>query len=464
MRIDRLHIENFNGFENKTFEFLRSNDAPIESNGSFHVMIGRNGTGKTTVLDAVSVALAVWLVHPPDTILWSSRRKILKSEIRLASSREGDRIQFRQMSSVSVTAVGTIAGRVGVEWTRASHGNNYSDERKAKPALDIIESVYDRDRRGEKLVCPVLAYYGAGRAWLPSNKRSKDKAKSHGPARRWGAFYDCFNERIRTAELQDWFLGETIAGVNRGGRMRPGFEAVKRAVLSCVPEANNIWYDSDLKQVVLSIGNNAQPFDNLSAGQRMMLALVADLAIKAVTQNAFLLPADELGRDDEPLPRVLRETPGVVLIDELDVHLHPEWQRHVVEDLRRTFPAVQFIATTHSPFIVQTLREGELIMLEGQTIPEVGNRGIDEIARGLMGVKHPETNDRYFAMKDAAKNYLLTLEEAAIAPEEKLQAYLDRLAQGIDQFADNPAYQAFLELQREGRLGSRLKGGRQGTT
>jgi hypothetical protein len=74
-----------------------------------------------------------------------------------------------------------------------------------------------------------------------------------------------------------------------------------------------------------------------------------------------------------------------------------------------------------------------------------------------MGVKHPETSRRYLEMKDAAKAYLLTLEEAAIAPEEKLAAYLDRLAQGVDQYADNPAYQAFLELKREGRLGPRLK-------
>ena len=58
-----------------------------------------------------------------------------------------------------------------------------------------------------------------------------------------------------------------------------------------------------------------------------MLALVADLAIRMVTQNNFLVPADVLGPEDEPLPRVLAQTPGVVLIDELDVHLHPKWQR-----------------------------------------------------------------------------------------------------------------------------------------
>lgn len=101
--------------------------------------------------------------------------------------------------------------------------------------------------------------------------------------------------------------------------------------------------------------------------------MVADITIKAVTQNAFLLPADELGPEDEPLPRLLQQTPGVVLIDELDVHLHPQWQRHVIADLCRTFPNMQFIGTTHAPAIISEVQPDSLLLLrqEGdQTMPE----------------------------------------------------------------------------------------------
>jgi len=161
-----------------------------------------------------------------------------------------------------------------------------------------------------------------------------------------------------------------------------------------VPGADGIWYDADAKEVALSIHGNAQPFGNLSAGQRVMLALVADLAIRMVTQNNFLVPANELGPEDEPLPRVLAQTPGVVLIDELDVHLHPKWQRGVVEALRRVFPRVQFISTTHSPFIVQSLREDELINLQGQSVPLLGNLSVEEIASGLMGIDRPDVGQR----------------------------------------------------------------------
>jgi predicted ATP-binding protein involved in virulence len=166
-----------------------------------------------------------------------------------------------------------------------------------------------------------------------------------------------------------------------------------------------------------------------------MLALVADLAIKMVTQNNYLVPPDMLGPEDEPLPRVLAQTPGVVLIDELDVHLHPKWQRGVVECLRRVFPRVQFIATTHSPFIVQSLREDELINLQGQSVPQLGNLSVGQIAAGLMGVERPDVGERYEAMVSAAKDYLLMLDEAAKAPAEKLAKYERKLAERIAPYA-----------------------------
>jgi len=120
-----------------------------------------------------------------------------------------------------------------------------------------------------------------------------------------------------------------------------------------------------------------------------MLAMVADLAIKAVTQNAFLLPPDELGSEDQPLPRVLRETPGVVLIDELDVHLHPKWQRRVATDLKETFPNIQFVCTSHSPQVIGEVNPEELRLLdEGVTTPK-RSFGIDSsrVLEELMDAK-----------------------------------------------------------------------------
>ncbi len=125
-----------------------------------------------------------------------------------------------------------------------------------------------------------------------------------------------------------------------------------------------MWFDGDRSEIVLSIEGRAQPFSNLSAGQRMMLALVADIAIKAVTQNNYLVPEETPALCNGPLPDVLAQTPGVILIDELDVHLHPRWQRRVATDLKSTFPKMQFVCTTHSPQVIGEVAPEEIRMLD----------------------------------------------------------------------------------------------------
>jgi predicted ATP-binding protein involved in virulence len=454
MRIDRIELRNFKKFTEATFEFPRPVNGPADV-GSFHVLIGENGTGKTSILDALAVLIGVWLEKVPDSLLANSHRRLTKNEKRLIAAQHGDRMQLQRVpDTMSVLATGGILDRVGVSWGESLPvGRTKVSNAVSSEVMALIWSAYGRLSRGEHVLLPVVCYYGAGRAWLAHNERKKAKAKANGPANRWEAFYDCLNERIRVADLAHWFQGEHIAMGNRQGRYRPGFEVVRRAVLACVPGADGIWYDSDSEEIVLSINGKPQPFSNLSAGQRVMLALVADLAIRIVTQNNFLVPADALGPEDEPWPRVLAQTPGVVLIDELDVHLHPKWQRGVVESLRRVFPRLQFIGTTHSPFIVQSLREDELINLQGQSVPQLGNLSVERIASDLMGVERPDVGQRYEQMVGAAKDYLITLEEAAKAPAEKLAEYENKLAAGVAPYADNPAFQAFLELKHAAKLG-----------
>jgi predicted ATP-binding protein involved in virulence len=454
MRIDSLEVLNFKKFADQTFEFPRPVNAAVDA-GSFHVLIGENGSGKTSVLDALAVALGVWLIKVPDSSLANSRRPISPTEKRLKLVQSGDRSLFQEAPGyVSVKAFGSIEEHGNLSWEqRIGEGKKRASNAESKDAIEIVQQAYARAQASEQVLLPIIAYYGAGRAWLPHHERNKAKAKSNGPARRWAAFYDCLNERIRLSDLASWFQSEAIAKGNRGGTNRPGFGVVRRAVLRSVPGADDIWYDGDRKEIILSINANAQPLSNLSAGQRTMLALVADIAIKAVTQNNFLVPSDVLTADDEPLPRVLAQTPGVVLIDELDVHLHPKWQRGVVESLRSLFPRLQFIGTTHSPFIVQSLRAEELINLQGQSVPELGNLSVATIANGLMGVDRPDVSERYEGMVQAAQSYLLTLEEAATAPKEKLAQYEQMLAARIAPYADNPAFQAFLELKHTAKLG-----------
>lgn len=356
MRIDRLEVENFKCFAKQ--EFLL--------HPRMTVFVGENGTGKTAVLDALAVAASVWLVSGPEPGMVRSGRNIRKSDIRVVGRRSGDRWQFARSGEAAISAWGRI-GETEVDWWRIFSDNPMTPVGKNSSETPfLIKDLYLRDEGGEQILFPVLAYYGAGRAWLPPKGE-----RPAGPARRWSAFDGCFDDWIRFDALTEWFRRETLERGNRGGTWRPGFEAVRRAVLGCVPGAEEVWLDADWDQIVMSIGGTVQPMGNLSAGQRMMLALVADLAIKCVTQNAYLIT-------EEDPDAVLRLTPGVVLIDELDVHLHPKWQRRVASDLKRTFPAIQFVCTTHSPQIVGELLPEEIrILSDGKVYTPARSFGID---------------------------------------------------------------------------------------
>ena len=92
-------------------------------------------------------------------------------------------------------------------------------------------------------------------------------------------------------------------------------------------------------------------------------------------------------------------------------------------------------------------------MLDGQPTANLGQLSLEDIVRGIQGIAKPEVAERYETMKTVARDYLETLEKAALAPAEKLAEYQDRLAAAIAPYADNPAFQAFLEMNRAARLG-----------
>lgn len=444
MKIDKLILRNFKKFS--SFE--------VELDPQFNLLIGENGSGKTSILDALSVALGVWLVNPPDTTLANSGKSIEKDDIRLSEIIESGTVRFQEEKPVSVTATGSVHDRAIIEWQRniAPFGTRTSNVESGE-ALQIIEDLYKRDLSGEDILFPVIAYYGAGRAWIPSRKRyGRDSeedpdSRGFGPdfdqsfaktknaeqqdlARRWSAFYDCLTDRVRIPDIVKWFKRETIARLDRpDNSFRPAYLAVKYAVMKAVPGATSIRYDADRNTIVYGIGEINQPLDNLSAGQRMMVALVADIAIKAASQNPYLLSNTTENTTD--LPEVLQKTPGVVLIDELDVHLHPSWQRRVVSDLTSIFPSIQFVATTHSPQIIGEvpLRQIRIIQETGAKIPSAG-KGVDSnwiLDHVMYGDSRSPEAQRLIELVEEA------LEEESI---EKAKGYLNQYREFLEEGND----------------------------
>lgn len=448
MKISRLKITNFKCFESREFTF----------HPNFNLIVGENGSGKTSVLEALAVATGSWFLG----LKGYDSRNIRDEDIRSVTTFEQRLFQIRQQFPVEIQAFGTLGAIKDIGWKRTLEGAGGRTTRTGAGLIKTFaENCAKKVMLGDEVVLPVISYYGAGRLWLEPKDMHGDQTQKK--ANKKVAPQDLHNDtavddavffgsrlvgyrysvdpRCSPRDLLRWMRFQRRIELDEDVESEP-FRLVLSAIRTCLP-VNGLRFSIRHGTLVAELETGSLiPFSHLSDGYRNIIAMVGDLAYKCAVLNPHLRQS------------ALSETHGVVLIDELDLHLHPTWQRRVIEDLRSTFPKIQFICTTHSPFLIQSLRSGEeLVMLKGQTTAELSNKPIDEIAHSIMGIKNPEVAQRYEDMKGAAKTYLQELENMEILPREKLEAFKARLADRIAPYADNPAYQAFLELKRVAKAG-----------
>tara|TARA_R110001583_G_scaffold189765_1_gene353515 strand:- start:1244 stop:2548 length:1305 start_codon:yes stop_codon:yes gene_type:complete len=434
MKLSTVTVENFRCYKERSFSF----------HPEFNLVVGQNATGKTALLDASAVAIATWLLG---FSIRHDRKPIESTDATLSYVEQEGESQFVESWPVVVKANGLINGKC-ISWERSKHskgGNTrYGDAVELRDMARLSNSALSDEKP-----LPLISYYGTMRLWQDPKKSKEQESKakpsinSSSKPSRLDGYKHCVDPRIALKELVIWFAKQEWQSFQLG-KEPAMLKVVREAILGCIEKATNLRYDPKREELLLTLENGEpQPFSTLSDGQRCVLALVADIAQKAATLNPYL------GE------KVLTKTEGVVLIDELDLHLHPRWQRRVIEDLRATFPKIQFICTTHSPFLIQSLRSNEeLIMLDGESIANPANKTIEGIAADIMNINSPEVSNRYAEMKSVASEYMKTLLDAEQAPAEKLEDYKNRLAMAIAPYDDNPAFQAFLEMQRIAKLGS----------
>lgn len=340
MRIEQLILRNFRCYADTQFRFDRQ----------FNLIVGQNGAGKTSLLQGLAVAAGSWFLGIRG---YDSRNIQDDQDVRRVTGMSGDTLQVSPQYPVTVEAAGTGLDDSPLEWGRSLEAKGGRTTQKlAKGIKEQASRAEGMVARQELVTLPLISSYGAGRLWVPSkDMRGESEAKERLENNRLDGYLFSLDPRINFSDLFRWLKEERYVALEIG-RDRFGFAAVKRAMCACLEDCISVDYHvAERSLVVETHARGRQPFDLLSDGQKSMLALVADIAFKAALLNPHL------GE------RVLEETPGVVFIDELDLHIHPSWQRRLVTDLKKVFPSLQFFATTHSPQIVGETPPEQIILL-----------------------------------------------------------------------------------------------------
>lgn len=295
-------------------------------------------------------------------------------------------------------------------------------------------------RQGSPVPLPLLVYYATGRLFEQAREEAifgKEGNEKRVVASRFRGYKRCLEAKSTHKQFQNWFKGKELSRIQRGVT-DTGFEVVKKAIVSNLPNCKNIYFEfnPDKPQglkIELQDGR-ILPFSLLSDGTRNFFAILADMAYKCVILNPYLKE------------NALLETEGIVLIDELDLHLHPEWQRKIIEVLRKTFPKVQFVATTHSPFLIQETGPQQLIILKNSAVTKVAsgiNLSIEDIAEDLQHVINPQWSKSRQEMFIIAGEYYKAVKEGKDTP--KMKAELD---EAMKPFALDTAFYAIVEQEK----------------
>ena len=357
MKLKQLTLENFRGF--KKLE--------LALDPQMSGLVGANGAGKSSVLDALAILLS-WAV---------ARVRRAGGSGRLINEMDIHNRASHAMLKVDVNSA------IPFHWqlVKGKAGHVRSDsatvlDKLSEYAKTMQQQITDTD---EQCSIPLLAYYPVNRAVLDIPLRIRtshefglldawDEALTS--ASNFRSFFEWFrNQEDLENELKRYFYDEAFCeGCNDETRGKIKLPVIRNALEAFLPNFTHFSVRrSPLRMTVNKHGQEVR-VDQLSDGEKCLIALVADLARRLAIANP-------------PLKNPL-EGEGVVLIDEVDLHLHPGWQRMVLPKLTATFPNCQFIVSTHSPQILGEVDASQIRILMQDENNEI-HCSIPQQAKGL---------------------------------------------------------------------------------
>lgn len=357
LNLQKLRLRDYRCFESIDIEF----------HPQLTVLVAANGAGKTSILDAIAVAFGPYIGAFDEAV----GKHFESSDIRLTQIRQTATNEMEYApKGVSLEAIGFIPDRQGDNHVSSTWRRALTSPTKAKTTIKDAKALIDYGKRmqeavrtrGNDVLLPLIAYYGTGRLWQQkkltvNNKLERtsrtigyvdclDPASSYKTFAAWFRYWNLNAKDLQLKEQAHTAAYEEFAGY---------IASVISAVDTCLKPAawKNLEYSFKLDTLVAHHEQHGElPVELLSDGIRNMIGMVADIAFRATKLNG------QLGA------QAAVQTPGIVLIDEVDMHLHPEWQQVVLQNLTRAFPMMQFIVTTHSPQVLTTVSRDNIRILQ----------------------------------------------------------------------------------------------------
>ena len=361
MKIKSVTLKNFRCFK----------EISVSLHPNMTVLVAENGKGKTTILDAIRIGLWPYIegFDLAKTGYNDPANTITVGDVRWGKS---DITQARQLPA-QVTMIGDFGSGLNIpihQWSRYRESEAKRSQVKEdddSKLLRVAGRMLQREIRNLLLAplnLPVLGYYGTGRLWHKKNLKIKqiNKTRKGDDITRTFAYRDCIDPASNFKQFEEWFtlafkkMREAQIRQLELGATEQIPEEIKNpinVVQAAVNEMlrNTGWQDLtyseiyDQSLVLNHPTSGVLKVDQLSDGIKNMLALVADIAYRCALLNPHL------GTE------AAKQSQGLVMIDEIDMHLHPSWQQTVVANLMTAFPNIQFIITTHSPQVLSSIHK-----------------------------------------------------------------------------------------------------------
>ncbi len=337
MELVKLEINGFRGFESKQIIKFPSNNQPI-------VFVGINGAGKTSILDAIVLGLRPFY----DALIVRDRPKTEISHYNINVDKKKMEIQLDWKYPIESREQ---------RYTTTQQANLWDDKITQKKPSEAVLNLCSDIKSNISLYknqysLGLTVYYPSNRlAPRPNVGNPTNPLTGH-----LSALAKASASGINFQSFFEWFRWtEDIENEKRltddPEYKEPKLQAVKNAILAFLDDFSEIRIQRfPLVDMMVKKGNQKLSVNQLSSGEKSILTMVGDLARRLAIANPGM-PNPLNGR-------------AVVLIDEIDLHLHPRWQKNIVAKLQETFPNVQFVLTTHSPLIINHLKTESIYLLD----------------------------------------------------------------------------------------------------